>query len=64
MAIASKGNDFYRESKEKFSTRKRQKVTHIYSIQWWLDPADPIRRIVEKTALDFIYMNLPRLVLF
>ena len=26
--------------------------------------ADPIQRIVEKTALEFIYMYLPRLVLF
>ena len=64
IPIASKGSDFDRESTQKFSTRKRQKVTHIYSIQWWLDWADPIRRIVEKTALDFIYMFLPRLVLF
>ena len=64
IPIASKGSDFDRESTQKFSTRKRQKVTHIYSIQWWLDRADPIRRIVEKTALDFIYMYLPRLVLF
>ena len=59
-----KRNDFDRESTQKFSTRIRQKITHIYSIQWWLDWAEPIRRIVEKTALDFIYKYLPRLVLF